>query len=204
MDPQNKEQNEAWMRKRLQHLRKQLDEISGGMALFGCANADDLPLEVEISFLEHVLSFELAEDTTWKEQLEDIGYSMPTPDSLTEAAVETEVWEVIQRLSEMRCYLSFTNHLSDRELYQKLYTILDEPTEDVRKMEGTMQCHLDILLPGEEEDDLIWLQYYADEKTRQLWHEEFNFQLPPQSKAPYDRDHVLPQPLWPGPCAGRE
>lgn len=117
---------------------------------------------------------------------------MPALELVTDEAVATEVWEVIQRLGEMHCYLEMTNHLSDRELYEKLYTILDEPTEDYRMMAEGTSCHLQVLLSGEEDDHLIWLKYYADEETRQMWHHEFDTVLPPKKKAPHDRDQHLP------------
>ncbi|MDF3128229.1 hypothetical protein P0Y35_03370 [Kiritimatiellaeota bacterium B1221] len=198
MEPHNEEQTEAWMCQRRQQLRNQLEEVSGGMAMFGCGATDGLPLEVEIKFLEHVLSFELAETTTWKRILAEQGYSMPAPETLSDEEMSVEVWEVIQRLGDLQCYLDFTDHLSDQELYKKLYERLDEPTEDIRMIPQGSACHLEMLLSGEEEDDLIWLKYFADEKTRQMWHQEFNFQLPAHREAPYDRDHLLPHPPWPG------
>lgn len=60
MKSHNEEHTEAWMRQRSMQLRNQLDEISGGTAAFGNLTGKNLPPEVEIQFLEHILSFELA------------------------------------------------------------------------------------------------------------------------------------------------
>jgi hypothetical protein len=143
MSRETEKHDEIWMRQRIQQLRNQLDEMSGGTALFAGGTSEIIDPEVEIEFLEHILSFEAAADTTWKEQLAREGYVMPAPDTLSEEALCLEVWNVLQRLGEMHCYLDFTDHLSDQELYKKLYEILDEPTEDIRMMGEGVSCHLD-------------------------------------------------------------
>jgi hypothetical protein len=98
---------------------------------------------------------------------------------------------VIQRLSELHVYLDFTDHLSDRELYEKLYVEIDEPVEDFFLGPGS-GFHLELLAAGEE-DDRIWLRYFADEETRERWREEFDLELPPKESPPFDRDRLLPK-----------
>ena len=107
----NPEEKVAWMRQRIRQLRNQLDEISGGEAVFGSSEENpDLPLEVELQFLEQVVGFETAAETTWREKPRRAGCEMPPPDSLDDEAVSFEVWQVIQRLSELRAYPDSTNH----------------------------------------------------------------------------------------------
>lgn len=184
---------EEEMRHRIEQLRNQLSEISGGTAFLETFQAEDLSLEMTLQFLENVLSFEWEADTTWKQLMEEDGYTMPAPETLTEEEISAQLWVVLQALATLHCTLDFTNHLSDRELYEKLFDRLEEPTEDIRLMGDDITCHLQILLPGDEEDDLIWLKYYADDPTRQMWHQEFGFTLPPREDPPYDRDRYLPQ-----------
>ncbi|MEX2607115.1 MAG: hypothetical protein WD708_07185 [Kiritimatiellia bacterium] len=191
-------EKETWMRQRIRQLRNQLDEISGGEAMFGFPEeeGEGAPLEIELQFLEQVVGFETAAETTWRKKLRETGYEMPPPDSLNDEAVSLEVWQVIQRLAELQAHLDSTNHLSDRELYEKLYEHVDHPMMDVFMGEGAAY-HFEMLAAGDEEDDLIWLRYFADEETRQRWHREFGIDLPPKEDPPYDRDQYLPQRVIP-------
>jgi len=43
-----------------------------------------------------------------------------------------------------------------------------------------------------EEDNEIYLRYYADDEYREQWHRDFGDPLPPKEKPPYDRDRFLP------------
>ncbi len=196
MTPQNGNQDEVWMQQRIQQLRNQLDEMSGGTAMFG-GMGEQLPPELELQFLEHVRSFEAAETTTLRKILSEEGYRMATADTLSELEISTEVWEVLQRLADIHCYLDATDHLSDRGLYEKIDAMLDEPAEDFRLMGEGSACFLEVLNACEEEDDQTWLKYYADEETRQMWHLEFGTNLPEKEAPPYDRDRLLPRPVFP-------
>ena len=197
-DDMTPEEKEAWMRQRIRQLRNQLDEISGGEAVFGTSAEPEDPdaLAVELQFLEQVVGFETAPQTTWRNKLREAGYEMPPPDSLDDEAVSLEVWDVIQRLAELRAYLDGTNHLSDRELYEKLYEHVDHPVMDVYLDEGSAY-HFEMLAAGVEEDDQLYLRYYADEKDRKMWREEFGVELPPKEDPPHDRDRLLPQREFP-------
>ena len=56
-----------------------------------------------------------------------------------------------------------------------------------------------MLVGGDEEDDQAYLRYFADDATRKHWQEDFNVELPPTEKPPYDRDQYLPQQVIPEP-----
>lgn len=198
MDDMTPEEKEVWMRQRIRQLRNQLDEISGGEAVFGSSDdeAGGPPLEVELQFLEQVVGFETAAMTSWRKKLREAGYEMPPPESLDDEAVSLEVWQVIQRLSELHAYIDTTNHLSDRQLYERLYEQLDEPVEDMFPGPGS-GYHLEMLASGDEEDDRIWLRYFADEQTRVEWRDEFGVDLPPKEDPPYDRDRLMPKQEFP-------
>jgi len=194
------EEKEAWMRRRIQQLRNQLDEISGGDATFGPLGDEGMegaPLEVIIKFLENVVEIETAEDTTWRRKLQEAGYEMPPPDSLTDEALSRELGEVIQQMAKLRAFLERTDHLSDRELYEKLYVQIDEPEANVPISDATA-IHFDMISIGDEEDTQSWLRYFADEFTREQWQSDYGGELPPKEDPPYDRDKHLPKPARPG------
>jgi hypothetical protein len=48
---------------------------------------------------------------------------------------------------------------------------------------------------GSEEDNQLYLKYYADDDWRQHWHEDWPDDLiPAHQDPPYDRDRLLPKP----------
>ncbi|HLJ25854.1 MAG TPA: hypothetical protein VKY85_04025 [Candidatus Angelobacter sp.] len=55
--------------------------------------------------------------------------------------------------------------------------------------------HIPTLGSGSEEDNQLYLKYYADDDWRRHWHENFpNDPLPAREDPPYDRDRLLPKP----------
>ena len=97
---------------------------------------------------------------------------------------------MLQTLAEMRCFLHDTDHLSDRELYTRLWTDgLREETPDMAQLGGAW--HTSPIGSCTEEDVAFHLTFYANKK-------EFpNDRLPPHCPLPYDRDKNLPRPQWP-------
>jgi hypothetical protein len=185
------------LQQRLAQLRNQLFEVSGGEMEYGPAG-EGLTPELEVAFLEQVLAFETAPQTTWGERLRETGYAMPKPASLSDQEIGLELWQVIQRLAELRLFLASTNHLSDRELYAWLYREV-LPAETISgPIDPHSACHFDVLGACSEDDTACWLRYYADEGDRREW-QQFNpgEPLPPHEDPPYQRDHLLPQPTYP-------
>jgi hypothetical protein len=92
----------------------------------------------------------------------------------------------------MRVFFSGTDHLSDRQLYVKLWQdTLREPTEIV-EMDENSACHFDLVSTGEYPDE--YLRFYADEQTRQRWARDFPEDvIPPHETPPFDRDRKLPK-----------
>lgn len=125
-----------------------------------------LPDLVE-SFWGNVLAYESAEKTCHFIQLVEKGIELPEPDSLSDEARTAKLWEVIHGLAELNGFLSQTDHLSDRELYENLWhDMLREVTMDFPPGSG-WQCHLDILGGCSEEDMQLHLKYYADDEYRE-------------------------------------
>jgi hypothetical protein len=180
-------------RLRIDRLKKEAEEISGGeMVASGGCEDDDSPVVEE--FWERVVEFEKAPRGTRFAQLHQAGVALPPPDSLIEAELNEKLWEVIHKLAELRVFLYHTDHLSDRELYALLWDDLLREETVIMPPDSDCACHLDVIGSGSEEDVRIGLKYYDDEEERACWHERFpEDPIPDHEDPPYDRDRHLPK-----------
>jgi hypothetical protein len=118
------------------------------------------------------------------------GIALTPPDAMDDKALHAKLWEVIRGLATRRTYLSSTDHLSDRELYEHLWTTtLNEWTDAIDATMGACACHIDLL--GSEKVNFLHPKYEAG-------HEDWALRSPenPVSEhvdPPYDRDRHLPQ-----------
>lgn len=118
----------------------------------------------------------------------------PTPLAHLEdsGTLSEELWLLIYALASMRVFLDDTNHLSDRELYERLLNkLLLEDSILIPEGSG-WNCRFSVCDLSDQYQD-CYLRYYADEATRS-WHAaEFpETVLPPKEDPPYDRDTYLP------------
>lgn len=91
-------------------------------------------------------------------------------------------------------FISQTDHLSDRELYTYLWTdCLREETKAV-PLAANSAYHIQLLSSGSDEDNSLYLKYYADNDWRQDWHKNWpKDPIPAHEDLPYDRDRLLPK-----------
>lgn len=169
-----------------------------GATPFGDAESfwvsDDCPPELLAEFRQSVAAYEQAPLTTHFRLLEEAGINLPPPESLDERGLSSALWAVIAGLARLRVFLGQTDHLSDRELYARLWH--DALREEVPNLplDESAAWHIDLAGSGSEEDVQSWLRYYADEETRQRWQVDFPAdEMPPRAQPPYDRDSRLPQ-----------
>lgn len=178
---------------RIEKMKRELDEIAGGKMLSGSLGA--VPLKMEEAFLEQALAYERAEFDTNFNRLVQRGVAMPPTAELDEAALSAKLAEVIHELGELHCFLQDTDHLSDRELYDWLWSSgLRDDSPDISGMPDAAWQTSPI---GEcsDEDTPIWLKYYANEEDRQRWHLDFpDDPMPEHEPLPFDRDRHLPKP----------
>jgi hypothetical protein len=149
------------------------------------------------AFERKMLLFEEGPTTTNFQQLIEKGVALPPPDQIADADVRTKLWEVLSGLSELRVYLDHTDHLSERELYSKLWN--ETLREDVPAIDEIgFNTHVQLLSDGEE-DMAVYLKYFADEKFRGHWIEDFpDYRMPAHEDPPYNRDCLLPRPAHEG------
>ena len=179
--------------KRTEDLKRRAEEICDGKIEVG--RLDECPGEAEESFWKHVVDYEEAPWTTHLHQLEMAGVSLPPPDSLNDQELTARLWEVIDKLALLRVFIEQTDHLSDRDLYTHLWT--DSLREETKLLPSAANSawHIQMLGGCSEEDNYLYLKYYADDASRQHWHEDFpNDSLPAHDDPPYDRDRLLPKP----------
>ncbi len=188
--------------KRIEDLKRRAEELCGGQMEVG--TLDDCSAEVEEAFWQHVVDYEEAPWTTHFQQLDKAGVSLPPPDSLKDEELTAKLWEVIQKLALLHVFIEQTDHLSDRELYTHLWT--DSLREETKAlpMAANSAHHIQMLGSVSEEDNLLYLKYYADDAFRRHWQEDFpGDPIPRHEDPPYDRDRGLPKPDY-GPPTGRE
>lgn len=139
-------------------------------------------------YWELVYDNEEAPYTTDMKQLCATGFTLPAPGDLDDAALTTRLWELIRELARMHVYLSFTDHLSDRQLYELLYEeALHEERRDVPMAPGDA-WHLDMTWVGMQHP-VCRLDADADDEA---------FEAALATPGRYDRDRHLPVPDYGG------
>jgi hypothetical protein len=99
---------------------------------------------------------------------------------------------LILDLARMGVLLSYTDHLSDRKLYEQLYHIVC--SDPILIVSGVSQTAVIECLGHDTYQDLeVWLRYYADQEERNWWAENYPEMRVPKHREPqYDRDRYLP------------
>lgn len=176
---------------RIEKLRRNIEEVTGSEMISGQVHAVDPKLEE--AFLENVLAVEEHGFVSPLDTLLKAGFLLPPAGKLDDAALTAKLSELIHELARRRLFLYSTDHLSDRELYQWLIT--DGLREEMMGFGLPFgQCHLDVLGSGSEEDVILQMRFYADDKERARWAKDFpDFPMPPKEARPYDRDRHLPK-----------
>lgn len=177
---------------RIERMKRELEELSGGSMVTG--SFEEVSPELEEIFLERACEFERAPWGTNCDRLVRHGIELIPPAELDDPALRAKLYEVVRGLATIRCFLEDTDHLSDRELYTWLWSnALREETPDLSQLGGAW--HTSPIGSGNDEDTAIFLKYYATEKERHHWKREFpNDPLPPRCSLPYNRDRNLPRP----------
>ena len=174
---------------RIAKLREEIKKL-GGSAM----SLEDMPADLEEEFLRHVLEYENAEPISLFRLLENSGLELPAPAELGDASVNEKLRETIERMASLGAYLLHTNHLSDYQLYEYLYD--DGLREEaVLFPENPSYAYMiDLTGSGSEEDNQIYLKYYADEDHRKQWALDWpDDPMPEHEDPPFDRDRHLPQ-----------
>jgi hypothetical protein len=181
--------DESNQEERIARLRHEVEKLGGNTM-----QLESMPADMEEEFLRHVLEYEHAEPISLLQLLENSGLEVVPPDQLDAETLNAKLKETIDRMASMGAYLMHTDHLSDRALYEYLYH--DGLREEaVLFPENPSYAYMiDLVGSGSEEDNQIFLKYYADEKYREQWASDWPADvIPDREEGPFDRDRFLPQ-----------
>ncbi len=181
--------------RRRQHIEKLKEEIARISGIPDCTHiSPDCPDKVAQSFLQHVLDYESQPQTLLFDALLEGGVTIKTPEEVNDEHIRGRLWELIHAMALLGHYLYNTDHLSDRELYTRLYNdTLREPTT-ILPQHPDFACHIDLVGTGSEEDIKLYLKHYADEEEREQWVCDWpELAIPPHEDPRYDRDRFLPR-----------
>jgi hypothetical protein len=179
--------------KRIEDLRRRAEELCNGQ--METCMLDDCSAETEEAFWKQIVDYEEAPWTTQFHQLEKAGVSLPAPGSLNDQELTVKLWEVIHTLALLRVFVEQTDHLSDRELYSHLWTDSLREETKVLPPAANSAWHIQILGGCSEDDNRLYLKYYADDDWRRQWHEDFpDDPIAAHEDPPYDRDRLMPKP----------
>jgi hypothetical protein len=177
---------------RIEKLRQEAAALSNGQ--MRAHVSADCPADIEEQFWKRVIAFENAPQVEPFQVLFQSGVTLPPPEEVDDAQLTVTLWEAIHGLASLGMYLDSTDHLSDRELYTRLWTdVLREPTE-LDPDDHNAAWHIDLMSGGSEEDIRLYLTYYADEDDRRRWAQDFpDYPMPDPAQPPFDRGRHLPQ-----------
>ena len=180
---------------RIQELKRQAEETSGGEMFAVEFDRKDVPPAVREQFWATVQQYNTAAWTSEFEQLRKQGIALPPPEQLDDAAVSEKLAEIARAMSERNVFIEHTDHLSDRALYETLYReALHEAKKDVPLVESGAFSSIDLVGSGSDEDTDTFLRFYADDETRAHYEELYPQGLPPREPRPFDRDRHFPRP----------
>lgn len=182
-------ENEPDQEKRIAKLREELEKLGGSSMSF-----EAMPADLEEEFLRHVLEYETTAPISLYRLLENSGLEIPGPETLDNHALTMKLKEIIDKMAGLGAYLLHTNHLNDRELYEYLYN--DGLREEaVLFPENPSYAYMiDLTGSGSDEDNQVYLKYYADEEHRRQWAFDWPDDVMPEHEdPPFDRDRLLPQ-----------
>ena len=174
---------------RIAKLRAEVEKLGGSTM-----SLESMPADMEEEFLRHVLEYEKAEPISLLRLLENTGMEVPPPEQMEDEELTLRLKELTDQLASLGAYLLHTDHLSDRALYEYLFH--DGLREEaVLFPENPSYAYMiDLTGSGSDEDNQIYLKYYADENSRRRWLTDWpDDSLPDRERPPFDRDRFLPQ-----------
>lgn len=148
-------------------------------------------LKGEAAMLKYFLAIEYDQGPTIAQNLIEAGVLLPDPESLNDVQVSEKVWEVINGLAKLNHYISMTDHLSDRELYQFFWSgFLDQTTSEMGEGLGIVAREHQIV----DSDSREYYKYYSNEFDIEFFDSIYPDEEPPtRVEPPYDRDSKLPK-----------
>lgn len=149
----------------------------------GCVNLRQSPTAVENDYLASMLAWEEAPILPIAGWF-DPELRLPEPAELELEQLREILWRTIHRLYERRIVLDFTDHLSDRELYDLIRRDILASRE---KKIDSVCTYLHWDCSKAELDPQAWLRFYATAEERLNWSRETGETPPAPERPPYPR-----------------
>jgi hypothetical protein len=177
--------------RRIDKLMRRAEELAGVRT---AAESDDGPPIIVERFWQSVLDYETAPVVTDFELLTRDGLALPPPGAMDDDKLTAVLWGVIRQLAHRRTFLERTNHLSDRELYARLWHKWLRDEHPDLPVDESNSWHIDLLGGCTEEDVYLEHQFYSTDQERRDWLESFpDYAMPAHVDLPFDRDQYLPK-----------
>jgi len=121
------------------------------------------------------------------EFLRQRGLDIPALPPDDEAELRAKLQELFEEMFEIGIVVDSIDHLSDRDLYRYL---VDDVLLVEMMLSTSVGGHWNVspIGGGSDEDNDIYLRYYADDEDREQWRRDFGDPLPPKEEPPYGRD----------------
>mgnify|MGYP001266111019 CR=1 FL=1 len=156
--------------------------------------------EIAREYGRAIAAWETAPWVTEYELLQRDGVQLRNPDDMDDDELTDLLWKIIESMATRNTFFYQTDHLSEREFYERLYyEVLHEPAKDYAAVldpeeltgPGAWVQTIDMCDDGDLE---TYWRYYADDETRERHAEQFpDMTMPPREEPPYDRDRFLPR-----------
>lgn len=142
-----------------------------------------------------VWDLEMAPMTTNLEQLAEVGFVPVPPDDVCEGEMKDVLDDLISELARLGVYLTHTDHLIDRDLYDILVTrVLREPVRDLPPSPDVVEW-IDLAVGALPTGEDVYLTFYAtDAERRAAAPTGSRKRLPARRARVVERDRWLPRP----------
>jgi hypothetical protein len=128
--------------------------------------------------------------------MEASGWKAPDPQEVLDADLLRTLTDLVWALNDLGFVLSDTDHLSDRELYEVLFEMANEPTY-LCPEDTAMTIHFSPIGGCSEEDLQIGMRFYWDEEQREDWRKRFPEDAMPLAELPpYPRSWIPEQRIF--------
>lgn len=142
-----------------------------------------------------VWDLEMAPMTTNLEQLAEVGFIPVPPDDVCEGEMKDVLDDLISELARLGVYLTHTDHLGDRDLYELLVTrVLREQVRDLPPSPDVVEW-IDLAVGELPSGEDVYLAVYAtDAERRAAAAAAPRKRLPARRERVVERDRWLPRP----------
>jgi hypothetical protein len=124
-------------------------------------------------FWKSVLDYETAPVITDFEVLTRDSLELPPAEQINDDERTANLWLVIRQLAHRQVLLERTNHLSNRNLYARLWGKFLRDEHPELPVDESNAWHIDLLGCCTEADVFLEHQYYATEQERRDWLSSF-------------------------------